>query len=98
MEIDSKGQVSKDMATLRELVANYRGVNTDECQICGAKGIVNVHHILPREEGGKSILENLALLCSVCHGKIHRVRKSWSRETNEFLNKYEGKFIKHRKR
>ena len=38
---------------------------------CGStKGIV-YHHIVPVELGGNEVPSNIAVLCSVCHGKVH---------------------------
>lgn len=42
-----------------------------KCQKCGSKESLTVHHKIPRSEGGSNRIENLALLCAPCHGKIH---------------------------
>lgn len=42
------------------------------CQGCAVKaGIKDVHHIIPCERGGLSVLSNLITLCQECHGQIH---------------------------
>ncbi len=37
------------------------------CQDCGEQANLDVHHSVPRYEGGKDILENLITLCERCH-------------------------------
>jgi len=49
--------------------ANYK------CQKCGrslygSKVPFHVHHVKPRSEGGDDGLENLQLLCEICHSKL----------------------------
>jgi len=47
------------------------------CQACLSQGwgMMSVHHLVPRSQGGDDIPENLAMLCgsgtSGCHGNIH---------------------------
>lgn len=42
------------------------------CQGCASKAsIKDVHHIIPCERGGASVLSNLITLCQECHGQIH---------------------------
>jgi 5-methylcytosine-specific restriction endonuclease McrA len=41
----------------------------------------HVHHVIPRSRGGGDVAENLASLCSACHGRIHQ-------GTLEFNRKY----------
>ena len=40
------------------------------CFICGAKGNLHVHHIIPRKIGGKHTMDNLVTLCPGCHMSI----------------------------
>lgn len=42
-----------------------------KCMICGYDKIVEAHHILPQIEGGKSTIENGALLCPNHHAEAH---------------------------
>ena len=49
---------------------NYR------CRICGDTPSspytkLQVHHIIPRSEGGKDNTNNLATLCDLCHAVCH---------------------------
>ena len=62
----------------KKLIRKYGG-----CQICG-KGqiggsrnapILELHHIVPRSEGGQSTADNALLVCRNCHLKIHRERR-----------------------
>jgi ribosomal protein S27AE len=38
-----------------------------ECQRCGRESSLTVHHLKPRAEGGREVLNNLLTLCSPCH-------------------------------
>jgi 5-methylcytosine-specific restriction protein A len=58
---------------------NYKwGMANGLCEHCLKKGIVRqareIHHIVPIEEDWNKRLdiENLCLLCSDCHNKIHK--------------------------
>lgn len=45
-----------------------------DCSICGYKkvaGLLHVHHIKPRAEGGTNANSNLVRLCPNCHGEAH---------------------------
>ena len=46
------------------------------CQKCGRTIDLEVHHIIPRSKGGTDDLENLQVLCGICHNDIHRYNKS----------------------
>ncbi len=56
----------------REIPAKWiRDMLPKKCVNCGStKGIV-YHHIVPVEFGGNEVPSNIAVLCSVCHGKVH---------------------------
>lgn len=55
---------------LKERLAKKRG---GECEECGHQNynILQVHHVIPKSEGGSSKNENLMLLCPNCHITIH---------------------------
>ena len=57
------------------------------CQICGkTDGILVVHHIIPRDDGGKDALENLITVCNgVCHKKLEPLRMKFSITQETFL-------------
>lgn len=54
-------------------------MNNGECQICGFRGKVEKHHLVPRvkchsSKYGKNLKtdrENVAFLCRQCHDQIH---------------------------
>jgi len=49
------------------------------CQLCGSRGVLEVHHITARSKMGDDTEENLITLCSGCHRKLHlHVRSSES--------------------
>jgi len=43
-----------------------------KCSICRSDEALNLHHIIPKAEGGSNKLENLAVLCANHHMMIHR--------------------------
>ncbi|MEM8598942.1 MAG: HNH endonuclease signature motif containing protein [Bacteroidota bacterium] len=57
-------------AYLKERLGAARG---GRCERCGYDNynILQVHHILPRSEGGTNALRNLQLLCPNCHMEVH---------------------------
>ena len=44
------------------------------CALCDSPKYIQIHHVIPRSEGGSDFPENLITLCSVCHGQAHGVR------------------------
>lgn len=42
-----------------------------QCQICGKREDLSVHHIIPLSAGGDSTAGNLRVLCHPCHQKEH---------------------------
>jgi 5-methylcytosine-specific restriction endonuclease McrA len=42
-----------------------------QCRICGDDRALEVHHIIPKEYGGKDTLSNTILLCPTCHNLAH---------------------------
>jgi HNH endonuclease len=47
------------------------------CQICGkTNGRLDVHHIIPRIDGGQDSMDNLITVCNgICHKKLEPVKK-----------------------
>jgi hypothetical protein len=41
----------------------------DKCRVCGETRRLDVHHIVPIQEGGLNEYSNLITLCGRCHGK-----------------------------
>lgn len=57
------------------------------CRICGSKKSVYVHHIIPKEFGGKNNSKNLIVLCKIHHNKLHRlIRKKMIELSKPHLN------------
>ena len=62
----------------KELSLQMKGEYNYTCQLCnkqfeGGKQLLNVHHIIPRREGGSSDKSNLIVLCTSCHTVIERL-------------------------
>ena len=54
------------------------------CRICtdpgtngSVHGKIQLHHIVPRDQGGDDVAENLVPLCPDCHGKVTRLDASF---------------------
>ena len=44
-----------------------------QCKICSKKNTrLEAHHIVPRNDGGKDTIKNLATLCDACHDLLHK--------------------------
>jgi len=43
-----------------------------QCQSCGSRSNLEVHHKESRGQGGNDSAENLIALCFACHSLIHR--------------------------
>jgi 5-methylcytosine-specific restriction endonuclease McrA len=48
-----------------------------KCRICERPGseLLDVHRIVPGEDGGKYTQNNSVAICMICHGKIHRTKE-----------------------
>jgi hypothetical protein len=62
------------------------------CFECGSINNLDVHHILPREDGGLDELENLIILCRDCHERFHGFKINPDKNTRE-LRKYNNKAV-----
>jgi hypothetical protein len=52
-----------------------------KCELCGHKGKVEIDHVIPREKGGESVLENANALCGRCNDrKCNKLPDSFARE------------------
>ena len=47
----------------------------DTCVICGTKNrsILEIHHVIPKSEGGTNEIGNLIPLCHICHCAVHKI-------------------------
>jgi hypothetical protein len=69
---DYQNGVQKDFWNTKEYVLHRDG---HTCQACKGKNkILNVHHIVPRSQGGTDKPDNLITLCESCHKKLHAGR------------------------
>ncbi len=53
------------------------------CCICGTLHNVQVHHIVPKEQGGSDQIDNAIPLCPSCHDRVH-VKPSRGRTTRDY--------------
>ena len=63
------------------------------CQLCGSPYNLQRHHIIYRRYG-KTIPENLIVLCDSCHRKVHSNKKYWQPELIKMQYKRFGRFDK----
>jgi hypothetical protein len=42
-----------------------------QCETCGRAHFLDVHHVVPRADGGSNDPDNLITLCAACHRMIH---------------------------
>jgi 5-methylcytosine-specific restriction endonuclease McrA len=52
-----------------------------ECAICGNPESLEIHHIVPRAEGGTNDIANLLPLCHECHCAIHKMKEIHGKKT-----------------
>ena len=56
------------------------------CELCYAKDTkLDVHHVVPVEEGGTDDQDNLICLCRHCHKVIHTGNRYYKGMLNEYL-------------
>lgn len=48
---------------LRQMLIEEDG----RCRVCGDNRVVELHHIIPQEFGGRTVRGNCVLLCPTCH-------------------------------
>lgn len=70
--ISGKDYQNGEMKGFENSAAYVRDRDNHTCRLCGAKKCqIQVHHILPRANGGSDKPSNLISLCGNCHGKVH---------------------------
>jgi 5-methylcytosine-specific restriction endonuclease McrA len=47
-----------------------------QCQQCGRRDQLQIHHIVRRSQSGSDREENLIVLCSQCHRSVHVASRS----------------------
>ncbi len=67
-------------STLRVRISKI-GINSENdleevypknCEFCGVKKDLNLHHVVPKSIGGDDSRENHAIICEKCHKKLHK--------------------------
>ena len=85
IKLKNRREHSKLTNKLREKIKkkfNYK------CQVCGGIG-EHIHHIKPIIEGGKTVNNNLILLCKDCHAVIHNRSGPNIKKWKKIIDKYE---------
>ena len=55
------------------------------CEICYSKDKLDVHHVIPVEEGGTDDQDNLICLCRHCHKVIHAGNRYYNNMLRDYL-------------
>src|SRR3990167_894245 len=63
-----------------------------KCRKCGKKKNLQVHHKTPLSAGGTNDLDNLTILCSWCHGKVHNKSMRFYDEGVDLSNYGQGAY------
>jgi hypothetical protein len=81
-----RSQVQPDPRPARRLRASHRDweeIRADFagqcCVACSSAGQLELHHILPRSQGGSDVVENLVVICRSCHTKLEGHETGWER-------------------
>lgn len=98
-QIKGKEYQQGDMYGYRNVKSYVLARENYNCQMCG-KSVkekkINLHHIVPKSQGGTDRSSNLALLHETCHNKLHRQNLSLkgNRQYKEatFMNVVKNKF------
>ena len=61
----------------------------DACKMCGKRTDLELHHIIPKVNGGTDDETNLVCLCSSCHYKLHLMNRSELIKDGVEKHKYE---------
>jgi len=75
----------------KERIKVIRG---SKCEICGLEcpQILQIHHVIPREDGGTGNISNLSILCPTCHVSVHYTMETGDYTTMQDL--YNGRLYK----
>lgn len=66
--------ISKPSSSVKIQISDFqkmRNLKHKVCSVCGSKRNVQVHHILPVQNGGSNNYDNLKCLCEECHELEH---------------------------
>ena len=50
-----------------------------QCERCGSRSMLELHHRVPASEKGGTNIDNLELLCHVCHRMEHGMELDYTR-------------------
>ena len=79
------------MTEIKDLKQQCRDFYHEKCIVCGRRSRI-VHEIIPRSSGNIAInLDNMVVLCELCHGYAHSVGSEVAEET---LKLYQQRAIK----
>jgi hypothetical protein len=57
----------------------HQGFSGLPCTSCGQGEPLELHHILPRSQGGDDVPNNLVVLCRSCHTRLEGHESGWER-------------------
>ncbi len=61
------------MISWREIRQEALRRDNHRCQVCGKEHSDQVHHVIPRSQGGTNDLLNLITLCGQCHMSMTKI-------------------------
>jgi hypothetical protein len=104
-DINGRGYQEGDLMGFKNVRAYLFAREQCTCQYCGKKieknHRVEVHHIIPRSQGGTNMADNLALLHDKCHDKLHKdgdltkLKKNKQYKGETFMNILRCRLLKH---
>jgi 5-methylcytosine-specific restriction endonuclease McrA len=74
MRITKRPRLRLDLKSFQLLRNSILRRDGWQCQSCGSRMGLEVHHITPRSKLGDDVEENLIALCRECHRRIHLKR------------------------
>lgn len=64
------------MSKINEKLRNDLLLRFHQCQNCGRREGLEIHHVIPTVKGGENDEKNLIVLCDVCHSELHNTNRS----------------------
>lgn len=58
------------------------------CALCDSTQYIQIHHVIPRGQGGSDNVQNLITLCSYCHSHAHGAPLYDTDVTAEEMNQF----------
>jgi hypothetical protein len=78
---ENRDNIKRHMALSRAFKKEF-GYQCQACRKQRPSGLLGLHHIIPRNEGGTDDPENLILLCFECHNKIEERPEHYKTRTS----------------